>query len=240
MHNPDWLVLDHTVNSMIQEPCGFGCDPGRPGGTRPGPAKLARTMQAMILYMRIFTFFLLIVDMSTVFAKTKKSREALVDCDKPTSISERIRLARKHLQAGKSAVKSGFDKTALRHLEHALICNDSGDDFVSAEAARLRDSLLRRSSSVTKGVDPAVVLGAADAAFQSGVQLAGSGDTVGAARAFARAVELHPSHALAWSNLGVVRQQASSHCHPLHPIPACSHPPLRILCLPAALFAASP
>jgi hypothetical protein len=198
-------------------------------------------MHAIIISMRIFTFFLLIGDMSTIFAKHKKSREVLVECDKSTSVSERTQLARKHLQAGKSAVKSGFDKTALHHLESALICNDSGENFVSAEATRLRDTLLRSSSSVTKGADRANDLAAADAAFHSGVQLAGSGDTVGAARAFARAVELHPKHALAWSNLGVVRQQASLHRHSIRPLVGLTpcHP-LRPLCLSAPLLSLEP
>ncbi len=169
----------------------------------------------MNIFLRIIIAFLLIGDMSNILAKNKiKSRESLVECDMSTPKPKRIQLALKHLEAGKSAMKRGSDTKALHHLERAIICNGNNDDFVRAEANSLRDTLLLRLSSVA---EPNVDLAAADAAFQSGVKLSGSGDTVGAARAFARAVELHPSNALAWSNLGVVRQQASAHRHYLHP-----------------------
>ena len=55
---------------------------------------------------------------------------------------------------------------------------------------------------------PSSLTAAADAAFDYGVWFSSAGDPVGAARGFARATALRPSHALAWTNLGVVLQQA--------------------------------
>ena len=163
-------------------------------------------------------------------AQASKFVQNIAECNTSMSNVSRKRLAREHLDAGKTAraiETESADLIALKHFRASINClQASNAHHLVTEAKEFIHEVLKRSKSAHKDVrsdfspgkkkaDPASLAAnaaynsEADAEFQKAVRLSGAGDTAGAARAFARTVALQPANALAWSNLGVVRQQAS-------------------------------
>jgi hypothetical protein len=155
-------------------------------------------------------------------AKTEVKDDKFAVCDSSTSNSRRKILGQQHLDAGKVSIEIGSkaaDSKALKHFQASVQCFEGMNTKAFAEASQLLQMALHRSGSARPDKLPRTNIAAAaaakqkaaaaeaDAEFQAAVRLSGEGDTAGAARGFARAVALQPSNALAWSNLGVVRQQ---------------------------------
>ena len=182
-------------------------------------AAIIRTVYSTRAVLRcVILVFILQEHLLNSSAKKRQKEAVFSKCDASMTESQREILAQQHLDQGRTASALGTsagNSAALRHFEISSGCADKEKGRAIREEARVLSEKIYSRLKAASGRDAAAqraaaAVDSADAEFQSGVQLAGSGDTAGAARAFARAVALQPSHALAWSNLGVVRQQASA------------------------------